>query len=533
MALYNVGDRVIVKENLGTIDNNYRYGYGSGMERFCGQTVTISAVDHDFEDENCVIYSLVEDDEHWKWGSDDFVGLADNSTPQQTISKKADLKTAWGQYCDTDKLVDDVMALLTKYGHRNSEYGVCKMLNEYFTNKKDLIELFQKSEHYIGDMRMMIDIELERENSARDIRDFCDEFPISVNAKGLLLKYKDENGKKFEDYLRTGVKSITAKDLMKPESVAPLKKATEQQNTFDSDGATKASHDVYRGFCSAIDNFKGINVSTISHGNAERMNEKYKVREGMKTSRAFNRVCTFYGVDKAKKYNKLFAQYADMVNGLKRKLKFFISVNPIDYLTMSFGVNWASCHTIDKENRRRMPSSYSGMYCGGTMSYMLDGTSIITFVHDHMPTNWEDGKIYRCMFHYGNDILVQGRVYPQGNDGNTDLYKVFRNYMQDELSPLIGLTDTIWRKKDSGRVSSNVQSYGVHYRDYTSYSSCNVSYPRERSDSSDNVINIGKAGICPHCGRPITESGNISHSSCRVPLADTAWITATTTTISF
>ena len=44
MALYNVGDRVIVKENLGTIDNNYRYGYGSGMERFCGQTVTISTV---------------------------------------------------------------------------------------------------------------------------------------------------------------------------------------------------------------------------------------------------------------------------------------------------------------------------------------------------------------------------------------------------------------------------------------------------------------------------------------------------------
>lgn len=533
MALYNVGDRVIVKENLGTNDINYRYGYGSGMERFCGQTVTISAVDYDFEDENCVVYSLVEDDEHWKWGSDDFVGLADSSTPRQTVSKKADLKTAWGQYCDTDKLVDDVMALLTKYGHRNSEYGVCKMLNEYFTNKKDLIELFQKSEHYIGDMRMMIDIELERENSARDIREFCDGFPTGVNAKGLLLKFKDENGKKFEDYLRTGVKSITAKDLMKPEAVAPLKKATEYQNTFDSDGATKASHDVYGGFCSAICNFRGISSSTISHENAERMNEKYKVREGMKTSRAFNRVCTFYGVDKAKKYNKLFAQYADMVSGLKRKLKFFISVNPIDYLTMSFGVNWASCHTIDKENRRRMPSSYSGMYCGGTMSYMLDGTSIITFVHDHVPTNWEDGKIYRCMFHYGNDILVQGRVYPQGNDGRTNLYKVFRNYMQDELSAMLGLTDTIWRKKDNGRVSSNVNSLGVHYCDYTNFSDCNVSYPRERSDSSDNVITIGHSGVCPCCGRYITENGNISHSSCRAPLADTAWTTATNTTISF
>ena len=536
MALYNVGDRVVVREDLGTNDYKYRYGYGFGMERFCGKVAIIKTVNNDFGDENSVQYKLEDDEGNWLWGSADFVGFADDYTPpvtQQTVSTKETLKEAWGQYCDTDKLVDDVMALLTKYRHRNSEYGVCKMLNEYFTNKKDLIELFQKSEHYIGDMRMMIDIELERENSARDIREFCDEFYSNVGASKLLLKYKDENGKKFEDYLRTGMKSITAKDLMKPEVANKLKKATEAQDKFASDGATLASHMVNNECYGTVRKFRNISTSTISKEFAESVDEKYKVREGMKTSRAFNRVCTFYGIDKAKKYNKLFAQYADMVSGLKRKLKFFISVNPIDYLTMSFGVNWASCHTIDKENRRRMPSSYSGMYCGGTMSYMLDGTSIITFVHDHIPTNWEDGKIYRCMFHYGNDILVQGRVYPQGNDGNTDLYKVFRNYMQDELSPLIGLTDTIWRKKDSGRVSSNVQSYGVHYRDYTNFSSCNVSYPRERSDSSDNVITIGHSGVCPHCGRPITESGSISHSSCRVPLADTAWTTVTTPTFSF
>ena len=432
--------------------------------------------------------------------------------------KKADLKTAWGQYCDTDKLVDDAMALLTKYGHRNSEHGVCVMLNEYFTNKKDLIELFKKSEHYIGDMRIMIDIELERENSARDIYEFCDTFPNNVKAKDVLLKFKDENGKKFEDYLRTGVKHITAKDLMKAETMTALKKATEKQTAFDSDGATKASHAVYDRFRHAINDFRYISISTISHEKATSMNEEYKVREGMKTSRAFNRVCAFYGIDKAKKYNKLFAEYADMVNGLKRKLKYFISVNPIDYLTMSFGVNWASCHTIDKKNRRCMSSSYSGMYCAGTVSYMLDGTSIITFAHDHVPTNWEDGKIYRCMFHYGKNILVQGRVYPQGNDGRTDLYKVFRNYVQDELSPLIGLTDTVWRKKENGRVGDNVESYGNHYCDYIHFSSCNVSYPRERSDSSDNVIAIGHTGICPRCGGEMigTGSGNISHGNCVV-----------------
>ena len=524
MALYNVGDRVVVREDLGTNDYKYRYGYGFGMERFCGKIAIIKTVNNDFGDEDSVQYKLEDDEGNWLWGSADFVGFADDYTPpvtQQTVSTKEALKEAWGQYCDTDKLVDDVMALLTKYGHRNSEYGVCKMLNEYFTNKKDLIELFQKSEHYIGDMRIMIDIELERENNAIDIRNFCDGFPNDVKAKDILLKFKDENGKKFEDYLRTGVNSITAKDLMKSEVVTSLKRATEQQNTFASDGATKESHNVYNDFYSAIYDFRIISTSTISHENAEHMNEKYKVREGMKTSRAFNRVCAFYGIDKAKKYNKLFAEYADMVSGLKRKLKFFISVNPIDYLTMSFGVNWASCHTIDKENRRNMDNSYSGMYCGGTLSYMLDETSIITFVHNHVPTDFaNEGKIYRCMFHYGKNILVQGRVYPQGNDGRTDLYKVFRNYVQDELAPIIGLTDTIWRKKDDGDVGGNVDSYGCHYRDYTNFDNCNVSYPRERSESRDNVIKIGASGICPYCGGSITENGRISHSSCSVPVAD-------------
>lgn len=511
MARYNVGDRVVVREGLGTRSSNYAYGYGDGMEQYNGRTVTIASSSGNQ-------YRIEEDNRRYFWGDSDFVGLADGSSvpvTQHTTFTKANLKEAWGQYCDTDKLVDDVMSLLTKYNHRNSEHGVCTMLNEYFTNKKDLIELLQKSEHYMGDMRMMIDIELARENSARDICDFCDNFYVNVGASKLLLKYEDENGKKLEDYLRTGVKYITAKDLMKREVVSKLKKITDVQSKFADDGTTIASHANEDACYNVVRKFRGISLSTISKEFSDSMDEKYKVREGMKTSRAFNRVCGFYGVDKLPEYNKLFAQYADMVSGLKRKLKFFISVNPIDYLTMSFGVNWASCHTIDKENRRHMGSSYHGMYCAGTVSYMLDATSIITFVHDHVPTDWEDGKIYRCMFHYGKDILVQGRVYPQGNDGNTDLYKVFRNYVQNEITPLIGITDTTWMKKTSGDVAGNVSSCGLHYKDYVQFSYCNVSYPRERSLAKDNVIMIGHTGICPYCGREFSaDKGAISHANC-------------------
>lgn len=509
MARYNVGDRVIVREDI----ENYAFGYGVGMDEYIGRTVTIASVSSDMLGR--VEYHIEEDGGQWMWGDSDFVD--DSSTPvtQHTTFTKANLKEVWGQYCDTDKLVDDVMTLLTKYSHRNSEHGVCTMLNEYFTNKKDLIELFQKSKHYMGDMRMMIDIELARENSANDVRTFCNVFPKDVRADKVILKYADEKGKTFADYLRTGTKSIKAKDLIHKETVALLKVASENQSKFADNGTTMASLDAYNKFVQATQTFGRFPITTIDANTVSKFPSEYNIHEGMKTSRAFNRMCGFYGVDKSPEYNKLFARYADMVSGLKRKLKFFISVNPIDYLTMSFGVNWASCHTIDRENRRHMENSYSGMYCAGTVSYMLDSTSIITFVHDHVPTNWEDGKIYRCMFHYGNDILVQGRIYPQGNDGNTDLYKVFRNYVQDELTPLIGITDTTWTKKMSGDVAGNVSSCGLHYRDYTQFDSCNVSYPRERSSAKDNVIAIGHTGICPYCGREFSaDKGAISHANC-------------------
>lgn len=47
MARYNVGDRVVVREGLGTCSSNYAYGYGGGMEQYNGRTVTIASARSD------------------------------------------------------------------------------------------------------------------------------------------------------------------------------------------------------------------------------------------------------------------------------------------------------------------------------------------------------------------------------------------------------------------------------------------------------------------------------------------------------
>lgn len=437
---------------------------------------------------------------------------------------KADLKECFGTYCDTDKLVDDVRALLTKYHYKNTEHGVCTMLYTYFAQKKPLIELFEKSENYIGNMRICLNVEMERRNCSNETSEFCCRFPEDVDAKQVFLKYEDENGNTYEDYARVGVKKFKARSILYGGMASKLFSKEEKYN-FKSNGATVQSHRDYCKFRDIIEIFAYNTSSVISTNVADcltqcKMNASFV--GGMKTSRAFNRVCANYGVDKLPNYNKLFAQYADMVSGLKRKLCFYISLNPLDYLTMSFGNSWSSCHTIDKRNERHMENGYQGMHAGGVMSYMLDKTSVITYVHNHATEDHEEGKIYRNMFHFNKGTLVQGRIYPQGNDGTTDLYKEFRRIVQGEFANLLELENDDWirRNRDCG---ANTSSHGVHYCDYLNFSDCNVSYPREMPEAAEQVVVIGHERICPYCGDTIDDDDDsswLTHDECEPYIDD-------------
>ena len=432
---------------------------------------------------------------------------------------KADLKVYWGDYCDTDKLVDDMMALLTKYHHRNTEEGVCEIIHRYFVNKRELIDLFKQSENYIGNMRICLDVELYRTGKEDEVYSFVHKFSKAVGAEEIFIKRVDEDGKTLDDYTRTGVGRFKARALQYGDVREKLQQNQSKKERFNHDGTTKASHEEMNKFHNKVCCFDLNHQPTMQEYTAEllRNNEQnVSFAVGMKTSRAFNRLCSHYGIDKLPQYNRLFAQYADMVSGLKRKLKFYISLNPLDYLTMSFGNSWASCHTIDKLNERGMQNSYRGMYCGGTLSYMLDGTSIITYVHDHATENHEEGKIYRNMFHYGNSLLVQGRIYPQGNDGATDLYREFRRIVQGELARLLHLEEDEWIKRTCG-CGENTSTTGVHYADYLNFSECNVSYPSETPEVRNNVVRIGHKRICPDCGCYVNddeEAGYLGHVDC-------------------
>ena len=249
---------------------------------------------------------------------------------------------------------------------------------------------------------------------------------------------------------------------------------------------------------------KYITGKTISAETAQLLEEiipQIHPHTGEKASRVINRICTYLGYHKHPEYNREFARFADGLSPIVIKRHTILSINPLDYLTMSFGNSWASCHTIDKQNKRGMPNSYSGQYSSGTMSYMLDGSSMVFYTVDAGYDGndyWTQPKINRQMFHYGEDKLVQSRLYPQSNDGNSEEYTPYRNIVQAIMATIFDFPNLWTLKKGSEASSEYIWSYGTHYTDYCYFGDCSLS--RLKGSTNENKFVVGAEPICINCG---------------------------------
>ena len=267
-----------------------------------------------------------------------------------------------------------------------------------------------------------------------------------------------------------------------------------------------------------------IAVRTISEETADKINRMVPViraHKGEKTSRVINRICTYLGYNKADGYNREFAKFADSLSPMKITRHTVLSISPLDYLTMSFGNSWSSCHTIDKTNKRGMPNSYHGCYSSGTMSYMLDGASMVFYTVDKSYDGneyWTQPKINRQMFHYCADKLVQGRLYPQDNDGCGAVYTPNREIVQEIMSKIFDFPNLWVLKTGVEAASKYIVSEGTHYRDYRNYGNCTLSVIKGSENESSFVV--GARPICVKCGKRHSNEENISCGRCEIECAE-------------
>lgn len=250
-------------------------------------------------------------------------------------------------------------------------------------------------------------------------------------------------------------------------------------------------------------------------------------RVGQKNTKIVGKICSHFGLDKIKiygnkmnfltgeieenvlldSYDKRFAVFCDALTPIKTTRHTCISVNPIDYLLMSNGNSWRSCHYIGDE------SGDAGCYSSGTISYMLDKNSIIFYTIDAAFDGNEierELKIQRQVFGYNDFQLLQSRLYPQCNDcGATDTYTDIRNIMQKVFADCLDVPNRWIKKKVTNVVRG---SYATCYADWSCQGSlCSTSILRGKENEVLEPIVLGAEPICINCGERHSYEDSIDH----------------------
>ena len=446
---------------------------------------------------------------------------------------------------EREALRNEIIELLEEYDYNPTKSAVNKIIDEWVKNKGWMINLFKQHPNYNGKFQIIFDSDYQRccnkdmlynfacwmynranevllvpyqigkfsYREVRNIRDtlssisgymeniqYCGRYTVLVNGKDRNeirkeFRYWDN---KLDEYYNNEEVYVTGGQAYRRESYALNNNVYDFKNHL----AEYTEHIATEEFA----NFVNKKFPTI------------KAVAGQKVSRIVNKVCKLIGIDKHPDYNREFAKYADAINPLTIKRHTILSCHPVDYLTMSFGNSWASCHTIDKGNRRGMPDNYSGCYSSGTVSYMLDESSFVYYTvdKDYNGNEYElQDKINRNMFHMGEDKLIQARVYPQATDGETGIYRQIREIAQKVVADCLGVPNMWKNVKGTGECGSVIHSSGTHYKDYLNYSDCNVSYLKgDTEDVNKDCINVGHRPICPNCGKEHSYEDAVECSNC-------------------
>ncbi len=373
-------------------------------------------------------------------------------------------------------LLDSMVELLDEYDYDYKIDALNEIIDEWATQKATLIEAFKKHPNYVdGKFLIAFDYNYERGLD-----------------RGVISAFR-----RYLDRVAFEHKELVPDDIK------------EQR---EAEGCPWLPNRLYEFLLEYLgDYITGRTISEETAKHLEQIIPQIHPHTGEKSSRVINRICTYLGYHKHPEYNREFAKFADGLSPITIKRHTVLSINPLDYLTMSFGNSWASCHTIDKENRRGMPNSYSGQYSSGTVSYMLDGSSMVFYTVDSAYDGndyWTQPKINRQMFHYGEDKLVQGRLYPQDNDDNGEAYTPYRNIVQSIMATIFDFPNLWNLKKGHEAAKLYIQTRGTHYADYCYYNNCSLSRIKDREN--ENSFYVGANPICVTCGNTHSVSDNIS-----------------------
>jgi len=184
-----------------------------------------------------------------------------------------------------------------------------------------------------------------------------------------------------------------------------------QQNMFDS-------------YTSIYENVTGI----ISEGMANQIKNRFPdchVRKGKRLTTVVAEIIKqgnirlserpdYESADYKRYLNVTFDRLCTMLITKEETLNVIISTNIFDFITMSWGNSWRSCHYY-----------VDGDYRVGCFNLALDYTTALIFTE-----NDQGEKINRQTVNFIDNKIVYGRIY---GDNNVDLFSAIQSHLSNEL----------------------------------------------------------------------------------------------------
>lgn len=269
--------------------------------------------------------------------------------------------------------------------------------------------------------------------------------------------------------------------------------------------------------CSSVDEWKAKTVTKLMHS----LGMDEECVEGAKMSRIINKLCknlvnidgTKVNITEDPEYDKHFAKLSGAMSVKTQKVLGVLSVNILDFLTMSNGNSWSSCHFINKHNLFHEDcgnATYSGCYQAGTLSYSNDSVTMC-FYTVNAKSDIENihlvPKKNRQIFFYEDKHLFQSRLYP--DEENCDKADLFMVTVEDILSVCLGINENDWCYSDPFEPELERYNNAFHYEDYSDehyIDECGYAFAGEEKCS----MTIGGPSYCVSCGeeRNYNEKGN-------------------------
>ncbi len=463
--------------------------------------------------------------------------------------------------------------LYTKYRIDYDEKGINTQWEAYKT-KAPLVALFAKHKDFDPNTLTIVkDVEITRSFNKNDVSDFCLWLRTQVENHAEKHQYK-VNGMTYREAYNSYRHIQSIVDYMESINARGHAVKVDGMNLSEWRMEWRRLKDIYnlidRGsskFCISWDDYfvsdedylkyaaardfikrlKRISSDRLSQEEADdfnkiaaplfdRMSHKghmldFGAREGMKISSIVLKFFKKFDLDKVEEWeekngrkvnwgwSRRFGDFCTAIKPVVQKRKFVLSLNPVDYLTASFGHGWGSCHTIDYLNIREADHTYSGMYRSGGVSYMGDPSTVVTYLLDPSYDGkeyWLEDKLTRTLFHVGENKFCQGRTYPDNRDVDDEtstagqIRNIFYGIMEDIIKELKGKDFKVEWKHILGTsvCGDHMNGFGTNYRDPFEYEDCGIS--TIVGHPSDKKIIFGSDPVCPVCGRKHSHSGNIT-----------------------